>query len=242
MGYDVTFHPVGIYELQYYVFDVVNEPKLAGERAKALAAHPEKHRMVLQVYRSLERHRDWSSWSGDVHFGSTVAYCAAATAGFLHPFWYSRDGAVTFLGRFDSSVLSLFTSLTKLATGVVARMPDSSLGILGLNYTGSGLLKPDRVIALLAALKSLAKEPLPSETVGNSEGLSVLDAVFDYGGLASLLGAIHYAIDHGLGLMEAADVVVPLADETVTNPENFRQHDADERDRLLAELWDEFNE
>ncbi len=72
--------------------------------------------------------------------------------------------------------------------------------------------------------------------------LTVLDAVFDYNGLASLLGAIGYAVDRSLGLMEATDVVVPLADETVTDPMNFWEHDADERDRLLGELWDEFNE
>jgi hypothetical protein len=241
MGYDITFHPVSVEELQHYVFDVVDAPELAGDRASQLTSDPEKLSLVAEVYRTLEQFRDSSLWSGDVHFGSTVAYCAAAIAGFLYPFWYSRGGAVTFLGQHDPSMLEIFTSLTAVARGTVAEMPDESDGILGLNYTGSGFIEPQRVGELLARLKHLAHVPLSRTGTVQRENLTVLDAVFDYDGLASLLGAVHYAIDHGLGLVEASDVVVPLADQTVTDPGRFREHDPDERDDLLRELWPEFD-
>lgn len=243
MGYDVTFHPVGIGELQYYVFDVMNDPALAAQRAAELGSQPERHRMAVEAYRVLERYGDWSQWSGEIHFASVVAYHAAAIAGFLHPFWYSRNGSIALIGQYDGFVLGeLFTSLTKIARGKASQMPDASHGILGLNCTGSGFIEPGRLPELLTKLTELAMTPLPPEAGPESDGLSVLDGVFDYDGLASLLGSIHYAADHGLGLMEASGIVVVLADQTVSDPQNFRENDPDERDRLLSELWPEFNE
>ncbi len=48
--------------------------------------------------------------------------------------------------------------------------------------------------------------------------------VFDEAGFDAVSRAIDYALPKGLGLMEATDLVVPISNETFTEPSNMRSH------------------
>src|SRR3990172_9123968 len=153
MGFDITFHPLSLEDAQYFVFDVLDEPRLAHERLAALTRVPEKQQIARAAYETLLNWRDPRDWTErGPNFGRTVAFIIAAVAGFLRPYWYSRSGAVSFHAYRDPRVSSLFCSWTKLGRGHVACMPDDSGGLLLTSYHGSGYVPPER----LADLESVA--------------------------------------------------------------------------------------
>jgi len=230
MGFDITFHPIGLEDAQYFVFDVLDEPRLVHERLAALTRVPEKRSLAKSAYETLLQWRNPRDWAEQgPNFGSTVAFVTAAIAGFLCPYWYSRSGAVSFHANRHPQVLSLFCSWTKLGRGYVSRMPDDSRGLLLTSYHASGFVAPEQLGELESfaldvgrAKQSEAYDDDPIPVAPKGLRPVSLSRAFDDDGLASLLTAIEYAKEHDVGIIEASDVVVPLADETCTDPEHFR--------------------
>lgn len=209
MGYDITFHPVSLDDLRRYVFDVIEQPALAEGRASEMASDSAKRRGVERVY---EQIAEWTQQLADgesLALNETFAYAAAQIAGFRHPFWYSRNAAISMLD--DESILDLFVPLTKLP-GAPARLQGTATAAhIGLNYTASG------VITDLDALeRNLQKLGLDGDS-------PTLFGVFDAGRLASLREAIAYCHQHDLALIEGADIVVPIAGDAGTDADNFRE-------------------
>ena len=209
MGYDVTFHPVSFDDLRRYLFDVLERPALAAERAAEISADSEKRRAIEGVYEQL------ADWSGQLASGQTLAlnetfaFAAAQIAGFLYPFWYARNAAISMLD--DEQVLELFVPLTKLK-GAPDRLQSTEISAhIGLNYTAGGVIADvDELERSLRRLGLEGNEPL-------------LFTVFDAAALASLRETIAYCREHNLALIEAADVVIPIADEARTDPDHYRE-------------------
>lgn len=210
MGFDVTFHPVSLAAVQHAVFDVANAPALAAARAKALASSKAKRDdLTAGVLNRL------GDFVGEVQesggFGETIAFATAAVAGYLHPYWYARGSALSFLAAEDPSIVALFTSWQGLATGVVSTLSDDSAGLITANYSASGFITPEKLVTLQALLANAKKK-------------SPFFEVFDEDGFDALRRAVDYAAAHGLGLMEASDLVVPMTNEGFTDLDNLRAH------------------
>ena len=201
MGYDITFHPVAIADLERLVFDVVRTPALAAARAKE--ASKKKAKAVTRIYGY------FPGWLDDdeAAVNATFAVAAAAVAGFRHPYWYARGAALSFLPKLPVKLVPL----NRLADGLFARMPDANGDRIDSNYTASGVILPDQLAALAGWLDA-------------SKNAKAIGKVFDDDGLDSLRRAIAYAVSRRLGLMEAADLVVPFAGEGVTDLDNLRAH------------------
>ncbi len=201
MGYDVTFHPVAIADLERLVFDVVRTPTLAAARAKEASA--KKAKAVADIYGHFPAWLD----DDDAEVNATFAFAAAAVAGFRHPYWYARGSAMSFLPKLPVKLVPM----NELAGGLFAKQPGAKEPRIGNNYTASGVVMPDQLDALASWL-------------GASKNKKAIDKVFDDDGLDSLRRAIAYARSCGLGLMEAADLVVPMANEGATDLDNLRAH------------------
>jgi hypothetical protein len=206
MGFDVTFHPVSPADLQRYCFDVASDPELARVRVAEIAASQGKQRdlfdgVLSRLPEFVEEQRQGAS-----QFGSTVAMAAAAVAGYIHPFWYARGCALSFVCDKRPEVARLITPLPELAAGPIAELSDETGGLLSSNYTAGGVVLPE-------ALPKLAE--LVEEGAFES---------FDEDCLDSLRRAIAYARERGLGLMEATDLVVPFSGEAYTDTDNLRAH------------------
>ena len=214
MGYDVTFHPVSRAELQRFVFDVVGDPALASVRATELAPDPDKREVALDVYEQM------SAWNGqDVPFNATYGVVAAIVAGFLHPYWYVRGQAVSFLAQQDPSVHELLVPLPRIAEGAVGSLKDPSCGLITDNYTASGLLEN-----LDEFLVRFQKHLRPQSKLAFWKKPPLALELFSEDGIQALEYAVRYAQAKRLGLMEATDVVVPFAEEFRTDPDNLRAH------------------
>jgi hypothetical protein len=217
VGYDVTFHPVSLGDLQRYVFDVVDHPELAEARAKEIAKTKRKQKDLIDGFSELPGFVK-ELRQGEAAFGQTIAFAAAAVVGYIHPFWYARGSALTFLvvGKMVKPAELPIVSLTRVAKGTVAKLTDESGGFLSANYTASGVVPPERLDELSALLDRLSKRKAkPGNAIGKA---------FDEDGLDSLRRGIAYARARGLGLMEATDLVVPFANEFYTDADNMRAH------------------
>lgn len=234
MGYDVTFHPVSLEEVQYFIFDMFDRPKLADERASVLTRNTEKRERVLALYKDLWQWRDVAAWEEERRFGRTVGYLTAALCGFLHPYWYARGGPISFMLPFDPRVRDLFRPWPEVGHGLVSRMPDSADGLLLTNYDASGFIVPAKIPTLELVVLDIGRRLVAGELDPQVEmtPYGPLIRGFSDEGLQGLLKAIEYAEKHGLGMMEACDVVIPIMDKGLPDPDQFRFPDLDNVDDL----------
>ena len=229
MGYDVTFHPVSQADLQHFVFDVVNTPPLAKKRAQEISRDKAKQRFLMEgIFGRLPQFMleltlgPPSEDDLPLSFGESIAFAAAAVAGHLHPYWYARGAALSFLADKHPEVARLFTPLQKIAEGDVAKVKLKGQGLLGSNYSASGFIAPRNLPKLTRLLDELATRKPRTK-------VAPLFKVFDEQGLDSLRRAIAYASANGLGLMEASDLVVPMG-QASTDTDNLRAHFLDNVD------------
>ena len=209
MGYDVTFHPVSVDDLRHYVFDVIEQPGLSAARASEIAPDPEKRRGIDAAYEQLA---EWAQQLGEgqsLAMNETIAYATAQIAGFLHPYWYARNAAISMLD--DEAVLELFVPLAKLPGAPTCLSTAATSAHIGLNYSASGVITD--LDKLERNLRRLGLDGDPPK----------LFTVFDGSTLASLRETIAYCRKHDLALIEAADIVVPITGDAGTDPEHYRE-------------------
>lgn len=224
MGYDITFHPVGLAELRHFLFDVIEEPSLLESRVAELIPDPEGReamedalRRTLRAIETAEREigitpvpRDTSRdptgdeeedllWPQD-----TVRFLAAGIAGFRHPYWYSRGAGLFSVPGEDASG----QTYQDLIGGRLAKLEDDIVGITQ-NYAASGFFPPDAVVALRDRISSNRSDYLNAMGERGFEALTL---------------ALEYASSRGLGLIEASDVVFPGGNVFLTDPANLRAH------------------
>ena len=210
MGFDVTFHPIGEKELRHFFFDVLADPTLATERAAELCPDAKKRKKVAQVYRALPQ------FVARREPVTAFGVCAAIVSGFLHPYWYARGQAFSLLDRKQvPEVLGLFVPLGKLGSDILSKLSDPSDGRFLGNESASGLIPADRIARAEQLLEALNTRPGP-------DALPILATAFDEDGLESLRAALHYCRSNRLGMIEASDVVVPIADKCCTDESNLR--------------------
>jgi hypothetical protein len=144
------------------------------------------------------------------------SFAAAILAGFLHPYWYARGQALTFLAEEHAPELAgLFVPIGKVAQGKLSALPDRKHAMIFGNESASGFIPPERIEFVMGILDALAEQP-------GRGGLSLLETVLDDEGLESLRSALNYCRTHGLGMIEASDVVVPAADQCISDFGNLR--------------------
>lgn len=201
MGFDVSFHPLHPSAVTRYLLEPLADPALREERLQELTIHYQLReslaRSVLDRLPPLQEVRD-----GRKSFNATVGFAAAIVAGYLHPYWCVRGAAITFLVGRDRSVEPLLSSLAAelpMLEGVrdMARLTD--------NYCCGAYVTPERVAALEAHLKKAARDPAFKESWGDPTPLAQ---------------ALRYAKQHGLGVLEATEIVD--AGGTLSFPDNLR--------------------
>jgi len=148
--------------------------------------------------------------------GSSFALGAAIIAGFLHPFWYARGQALSFVAeKHVPEAADLFVRLGDVAPRLHSELPDSSRGLIKGGESASGLIPPERIEAVDRLLRRMEEMP-------GTGGRTLLQTAFDADGLASLRAALAYCRVKKLGMIEASDIVVPFSGESLTEIKNMR--------------------
>jgi len=209
MCFDVTFHPISPEDITFFVEDVVLDPTFAPSRIERLDLEPAFKDAIRNAYGFIADFRK-SVESGESDFAHTFSFMTAIVAGFLHPYWYSRGCAVSFLPDVDPTIGPILESPLVVMPRLARQMSDPSNGRITTNFISGAYVSQSNVVAL----KSYFADPKNGDHIAR---------IFSDNGRDSLLEAIEYATEHRLGLLEASDVIVPLFGECVTNPNNARR-------------------
>lgn len=223
MGFDITFHPVTREELKTFVFDVIEKPSLAEERALMISKDEDKQESIKNIYMRLEEFRD-ELLNGECGFGETYGFAVAAIAGYIHPYWYSRQGCISFICMEESENKNMFNkllnnskrtfnglleSLVELSPNTFKEIEDEGDGLIIGNYCGGGYIDNSK----LSYLKDLIEDPTYENLVS---------IIMNEDNLKALKHAINYALLHNTGILEASDIVVPVSNECYSDFDNFR--------------------
>jgi len=211
MGFDVTFHPVSESQLQRYLADVLADHSVAEQRAAELAPDPKERDVILKLYNAMP------NWVKErIPIANSFAMGAAIIAGFLHPYWYARGTAFTFLAEERlPEMVDVFVPLGKVIPAL-GGLPDRSRGMIRGNESASGLIPADGIKKASELLESLGQRR-------GRGGLSLLETVVDEEGLSSLRAVLEYCSANNLGMIEASDVVVPISSQCLTKYSNLRE-------------------
>jgi hypothetical protein len=208
MGHDISFHPVALAELQHFVFDVIDNPRLLKQRVDELSDDPNTRHAIDAQFRltlkAIERDasadddpeenpRDDSDDEDDVGpADEAVRNLAASVAACLHPCWCSRGSGLSLVH--DPAVTALIRRYSEIAQGRVRTIEDADGPYITGNGSSTGFIMPEGVAALSQRLA--ARDPVLIEGLGQ-------------GGADALSRAFAYAVERGLGLIEAADLAIP---------------------------------
>jgi hypothetical protein len=189
MGWDITYHPVGADEVRSIYFAGLADRDFYKSLVTKFGVHDfytEQLRKRFEEARNLE---------SDVPFNKGHGFYVAIISGFLRKHHYLRGAAFSFLA-FDPAMTRYVGRWESLVPEGNSRVQHID-NCLTENYS-AGVFLPNE------ALKALRKD------YGlNPEVRAKMDEVFSHGRLAVFWKAVDEAVENGLGLVEASEVVEP---------------------------------
>lgn len=143
MGFDVTYHPINPTEIISYLFDSLNDPTLIKQKideiikiANIPAEEEENIKYLNMFYEELIQ--DLFKSNGTEHIQGEILTRACCTiSSFLHPYWYCRGFALSFLIG-DFGMANIFESIAPFATSDIKKRIRHNELIFAKNYSASG--------------------------------------------------------------------------------------------------------
>jgi len=187
MGFDISYHPISEKQINTWYFEVITNP----EKIEALASDHQIDDFYKTKYQdtiNAGRETDQNDY-----FDKTHGFFIAVVQGFFETYFYIRGGALSFSenNQLDSYYKKWeeFIPLESLTKKVENRLVE--------NYCSGVYISADQVVRLLEDYHN--KVEIKSE----------LDQLFSEGRISIFLKALNFAKEHGLGLLEATEVVEP---------------------------------
>jgi len=187
MGFDISYHPISEKQINTWYFEVITNP----EKIEALASDHQIDDFYKTKYQdtiNAGRETDQNDY-----FDKTHGFFIAVVQGFFETYFYIRGGALSFSenNQLDSYYKKWeeFIPLESLTKKVENRLVE--------NYCSGVYISADQVVRLLEDYHN--KVEIKSE----------LDQLFSERRISIFLKALNFAKEHGLGLLEATEVVEP---------------------------------
>ena len=208
MGYDITMHPFSTREFNYYFDDVLLDDKKIDSRLQDIHTDEGERTFLKDAIYSRLAPLKSQTLSGELEFENGIGFGMCAIFGFLHPYWYSRNGLLTKLFQFEALKLYLGTIADLASDSNKALFNKSNGGLIG-NYSSGVFVPSQNINAVLDLLQSTNGRAASVDQLGEENYTSVLHC-------------LQYCLTHTLHLMEASDLVVPFSGESNTYPPNLR--------------------
>ena len=231
---EVTYHPISKSDLKYFVLDVLEKPELTASRIRELTDDARAQQQLEDVYRAT------IGWAKQLRAGEkqraseTLAFPAVVILGFRHPFWHAAQSSISAIGAWPwsemraqmteknnpsvplldgalSNLQEIVVPLPSIGSGLAAMYDDPNGGLIDRELGASGIFPKDKLPAL----------------VNCAEEFFLCDIGFNSYGFGALNKAVDYAIDHGLDLMEAYNVVSLEPYSCQSAPKNLRFPDGE---------------
>ncbi len=188
MGWDISYHPISSDEIITLYFDGLEKE----DAAQTLGQLFNVHEFYIEQMRL--RFEEANKIDDSVPFNKGHTFYLAIICGFLRKFHYIRGGAFSFVT--DDSYLKSYVS--DWATLVPERYKTQHFdNKLTDNYCGGVYIANSELVRLKQDYES------------NEHVRSALDNLFSHGRIAVFWKAVDEAVDQGLGLLEASEVIEP---------------------------------
>lgn len=245
MGYDITLHPISAHQIHHFVIAPFNNQKLIDSRIAELTKDEENIEFLKEMYTEVFENSNASQHVNCVE----LCNLSACVSSFLYPYWYSRNVCLSFLIHEDicQNVFEPISTCTE-DPKLVRRFRHNRL-LIEENFMSSGFA-PAKAISelsdnLISSIEKQAKElknkklhfqkdrrTLSSyiKIIFNSgkeistpfdAPLNNLDDLLSNDTLSGITNTLAFCKKHGLGLIEATDLVIPILNSHACNPENF---------------------
>lgn len=193
MGFDISYHPIGIDQMNAWYFDRLAE--VAQEdfsQLQKVGKDAGLEEFYIDKYIETMKTTSTPPPSEDP-FEKHHAYCIAVVQGFFLPYFYTRGTALSFLLEETPELKKYITSWSSIKPeNIVCPVADG----LVENYSGGVYISAKQVSELLADLEQ------------ETETKDLFTDFFEEN-FPVFVKALKYAEEHGLGLLEATEVVEP---------------------------------
>ena len=213
MGYDVSFHPISPKEMQeWYFAPLAWVQQGQEEKVRAFAAQQGMEDFYAEKY--LNTLRVGAGTGGGELFDNSHGFYIAVIQGFFRDYFYTRGSAFSFLVDEKPEYARYFTPWEQV---VPAAFSNPTENRIIENYCSGVYLSPDQAAQLLRDLEQ------------NKKVLEDLEELWCDGQLAVLKKALTAAVELGVGLLEATEVVEPnpIAPNESTSYSNLYHCDRD---------------
>ena len=193
MGYDVSFHPISPEEIrEWYVTPLTWVQEGEEEKVLAFAAQYGMEDFYAEKY--LNTLRVGAETESEELFDKSHGFYIAVIQGFFRDYFYTRGSAFSFLAEEKPEYARYFTPWEQI---VPAAFSNPAENRIIENYCSGVYLSPAQAVQLLQDLEQDRKV------------LEDLKELWCNGQLAVLKKALTAAVQLGVGLLEATEVVEP---------------------------------
>lgn len=192
MGFDVTYHPIGIDEIKEWYIDRLAEVK-GGNFSKVDALIKEYEIDEFYAGKYKETLESGAGFDETDIFEKSHGLCIAITQGFFRTYFYIRGGAFTFL----IEEYPEYEQYTEKWENLIPDISGEVYSKIIENYS-SGVYIPNEKLS-----------QLKDEYHKEGDLYTRLNQVFSENRIDVFMKAVDYCIENGLGLLEATEVVEP---------------------------------
>ncbi|WP_299617352.1 hypothetical protein [uncultured Tenacibaculum sp.] len=187
MGWDISYHPISEEQIIERYFNVLDDKTLITELSAKYNIkdfYAKKYEELIDI--ALVTTQD------DV-FDKTHGYYIAATQGFFEKYFYVRGSALSFL---EGNILSKYTKSWQEILPQ-EKLTDAVHNQIIENYCSGKFIPPENIELLLENYDNDLK--LQEE----------INTLFSHERIGIFFKAMYYALDKGLGLLEATEIIEP---------------------------------
>ena len=219
MGWDISFHPISESELFEWYFDRLPEIKRNNTRpAKKIAKKWGIPNLHIKNYINILK--EGAKTKHSISFNSTHCYFCAIVQGFFRPYQYVRGAAFTFALEANPNLMEGY--IKKWEDIVPPGFENPILNKLNYSYSGGAYLPNENLERLIHDYKT---NPEVKDCMDyNLKGEKNVEILFK---------AVHYAIDNGLGVLEATEVIEPKPFDLNNSRCRSNLHNCDPEGALL---------
>lgn len=213
MGYDVSFHPISMEEMREWYFTPLTWVQ-QGQEEKVLALAAQHGMEDFYAEKYLDTLRVGAETEPGELFDKSHGFYIAVIQGFFRDYFYTRGSAFSFLVEQKPQYARYFTPWEQVVPTV---FPNPVENRIVENYCSGVYLSPDQVTQLLRDLEQ------------DTKVLEDMEDLWCEGQFEVLKKALTTAVELGVGLLEATEVVEPnpIAPNESTSYSNLYHCDRD---------------
>lgn len=192
MGFDISYHPIKLAQMQEWYFNRLDEVK-NGDFSKLQEIAQNANIDEFYINKYIDTMKVAAKTGPEENFEKTHVFFMAVVQGFFLPYYYNRGTGFSFLIE-ENPDMARYTTPWQNIIPPFIKCPIQ--GKIFENYCGGIYISPEQVNALLSDFQL------------NDNIKNIINNFYEQN-LPEFIKALVYSSQNGLGLLEATDIVEP---------------------------------